>query len=413
MNYLENEICIFKPLFKINYNIKKNIIVCCLFKIYKGGYQSFDIYITGLSKLYNYVQLKCNNFVIRLFIDNSIYKDEKIMSKIYKFKKIELVLYTCPDYIIDNTYHYGLLGTLIRFFPIFNFKNNDADLVIICDVDFDHFFLNSNLLLINKLKLYDNYKDYYMSLDNDIYKELPGYNKYYLYYKNKFTPYTNAQGIIGIKKINNSIIINFIKSVKNSNVKLSFYNDKNIYNYTNFIYGVDEYFLNITLVHYLIDNKFKYINNIKFNLLSGSYFYSKFRCKNNKTINDNLFNKFINLIFDKFKISYTKSESPIDKFNRLDKLIYNIKLNKSIIKIYKFLYKIMLKLYNNKEYSFLFPQYLYKILLTKMFFGIYNLNIINFEFGNDETIIINKDQFNSKYMQYLYEYLKKKNIELI
>ena len=35
----------------------------------------------------------------------------------------------------DSKYHIDLFGTLVRYFPLFNFNNNDAKSVIVVDID--------------------------------------------------------------------------------------------------------------------------------------------------------------------------------------------------------------------------------------------------------------------------------------
>ncbi len=49
--------------------------------------------------------------------------------------KFEIYLFDCKNYKSNNLYHVDLFATFIRFFPLFDFKNNDADNVIISDVD--------------------------------------------------------------------------------------------------------------------------------------------------------------------------------------------------------------------------------------------------------------------------------------
>ena len=75
------------------------------------------------------------NLEIRMFIDNSIYEDSDIMKYLNKFNNITLILYKCNNFIINNNYHVGLFDTLVRFFPLFNFKNNDYNIVYITDTD--------------------------------------------------------------------------------------------------------------------------------------------------------------------------------------------------------------------------------------------------------------------------------------
>jgi hypothetical protein len=131
-SYLINNICNFNPLKNINFNNKKDIISVSLFKLKSGGYKSFSKYINGLKILDN-LALK-NNLEIRLFIDNTIYTDKVIMESINNFKTISVILYECPNFKIGEN-HVGLFGTIVRFFPLFDFENNDSRIVMILDAD--------------------------------------------------------------------------------------------------------------------------------------------------------------------------------------------------------------------------------------------------------------------------------------
>ena len=58
MDYLNNNICKFTPLFNNkngNWKIKKNIVSCAFFKLNTSPYKNFNLYIDGLEKLYSKV----------------------------------------------------------------------------------------------------------------------------------------------------------------------------------------------------------------------------------------------------------------------------------------------------------------------------------------------------------------------
>ncbi len=105
--------------------------------------------------------------------------------------------------------------------------------------------------------------------------------------KNIFTPYTIAPKFIIFKTIPFEVLTKFFEEVKLDNDKIfsmyqfKFYYNKELKNNNDkFVYGIDEYFLNINYVNYFIDNKLPFGVNIKWE------------------INGNLFNtiKKINLI---------------------------------------------------------------------------------------------------------------------
>ena len=403
--YLTNSICKFTPLFDIDYTKKKNIISVSLFKMANSGYKNFNKYITRLYNLVKITNIKYKKFIIRLFIDDSIYNDKKLFNNL-KILNIEIVLYSCSNYIINNIYHYGTFGTLIRFFPMFNFPNNDANLVIIQDADFIKKKLDELINIINKLDLYDNYKNYYILKTSNINNIFDNHD---VFYKNILNSYTVASGFVSITKIDYNIIINYIKSAKD-NIYSYFYtsnnnntNDNKFNNTNNFIYGVDEYFLNNNLIKYIIDNKLPFININNFDLFSRIYRYFKYyKIENPK---NNLMDKLCNLILDKLKINYSNM-STVKKYKIIDNLT-----NKND-NIYKILYKLFLILYKKEDYKFLYPNNLYEIILTNKYFGLYNFEIIKFEFDNKKDIVIKKKIFNSIYLKELYKYIDKKKIKL-
>ena len=203
MIYLKNKFIEFIPLFDIDYNKKKNIIAISLFKI-KTSYKSFDIYLDNIKNIYNRINKDFKNYKFRLFINQEIYNDSIIFNKLKSFKNIELILYRL---LIDI--NEGLIGTLIRLFPMFDFENNDSNIVLINDLD--HFMI-------------PNIKKYFKILEeniidiNDIYLIKKGnilqnvqYNNFSSIDKNNnLNIYSYAPNIINIKKINKDFLLNYI-----------------------------------------------------------------------------------------------------------------------------------------------------------------------------------------------------------
>ena len=104
-------------------------------------YKNFGIYVRGIVRLVEYIRRVNEDItnkirkVLLLFIDKNILADEEIMNKIKRDKRnLILVKFDCPDYYEGN-YHIDLFGTLVRFFPMFNFPNNPFRIVYSVDVD--------------------------------------------------------------------------------------------------------------------------------------------------------------------------------------------------------------------------------------------------------------------------------------
>jgi len=155
--YLQNEICEFIPLTPIDYTIKKNIIVTSLFKMSSGGYKNFNKYLDGIKILSDVA--KKYNMSVRIFIDHTIHDDNIIMKYLNKFNNITLILYKCNSFLV-NKHHVGVFGTLVRFFPLFDFPNNDSNIVLLADADTKYYqvryihFINSNIddIIVSSIK---------------------------------------------------------------------------------------------------------------------------------------------------------------------------------------------------------------------------------------------------------------------
>jgi hypothetical protein len=408
LSYLENKLFKFTPLFNINYNNKKNLICASLFKI-KKLYKTFDKYIDILEDIYYIIEEKYNNYSFRVFIDKTIYDDYEIMVKLRKLKNIELVLY---EFLLDV--NQGLVGTLVRYFPMFNFKNNDANIVLITDVD--HFMVfNFNkyfkILSYNKVDI----NEIYIIKKGNISQNIQ-YNNFNSLYNDKLNVYSYASHIINIKKIDYKVIIDYIFDVIKANKIYSYFTkfkydsdeyEKKFKLTKPFIYGIDEYFINFTLNNYLLKNKLPMISIIKFNI-SDTYYYLIKERDYYKNLSNNEINtlKFLlNYIIKKLELKNKKNKE--DNILELYKSL-NTKLNTKLnankkINFEEICYVIFIFL-KDKKYNFIYDKYLYKYLLNKNNFGVYNFEEIFFYNSNHKNIILEKKKINNN----LYNKLIKK-----
>ena len=375
--YLENEICKFTPLFKIDYSKKINIISTVLFKLKTSGYKPFLKYVNGVQHLSNFMHKKLPGFHLRLFIDDSIYSDEDLMKKLKSIKNIQIVRYSCPKFLIDG-FHRGMFGTLIRLFPMFDFKNNDADHIIVSDIDYateanvekDVFIIKTYLLIQLKKQLdnlyfiFDNFgmykpaRDVGLSMDN--------------YSKNLKTiiPHILAGLIVNLKRISPNILLKYLNEIDANNKVHSTYSKnmkklQQMYKTNNkkFVYGIDEYFLNHYLLLYIDENKLEFCSKIQYNIInlifSKLFYWSTMRKDLNET-EIAFFTKFFNYILkdiDGFKFKNIK-----DAFYFMDKYTYyeNYKKNKKFsanqIIIFKRLYAFY-QFLKEKKITYLNPIY--------------------------------------------------------
>jgi len=256
--YLENDICKFTPLFKINPTRKQDIFTASFFKLHGGSYKNFGLYVRGIKLLSRYVHQKQPSYKIRLFIDRSIFNDRKIMRILKRLRNVQLVLYHCEEFVVNKVHHRGIFGTFVRYFPMFDFPNNDAGVVRNVDIDFEEVDIyrqdeiKKDLEKLKEIGVYD--KIYYYASTRMYHVGIKG--KFMI--ENKVVPYALSSKTVSLKRINPEVLTNFITSANKVNKPLTFYDgghtQKKTLNKT-FIFGADEYFLNSDLVKYMIKHE--------------------------------------------------------------------------------------------------------------------------------------------------------------
>ncbi len=268
MEYLINPFCKFKTHFKFDDNKKYNIISMSFFKM-KRGYKKFYIYINGLKKKIKFRKKYLPDFKLRIFVDKSIIDDKEIMAIMNSDKNIQLVEYLCPNYLEkDKYYHKGTFGTLVRFFPMFDFPNNDAKDVMVWDIDLN----NEDMFIANTI--------YKFITNNNL--KLP-----FIYYGNMFLvnnnlPYIFAGRLYNFKRLSAEPIIDFITNIDKQIVTKEIYLKKmKDYKDTNIKYGIDELFLNKNFLKYLIESNTKYGYFVKYGI-ANLLFYNKYNAKHIK-----------------------------------------------------------------------------------------------------------------------------------
>lgn len=413
MEYLKNDICKFTPLFDIDYKIKKNLICGSLFKM-KNSYRSLDKYIDGIKIITDHIKKSMSDFTFRLFIDRSIYEDSSVMQYLLSIKNIEIVVYHCYDFIRDETYHVGLFGTIVRMFPMFKFPNNDANIVIVNDIDVtidDIIWIENTYHTLknnNKLDKIHAFNYGILNTSNRFY--FNKINNFKYLYKNNINLYTLTPKICSVKRFNKNILSKFLKETlsddKDNNKFYSYYeyyigtshitSDMEL-----FIYGVDEFFINHELIPYIVDHKIPYATHIDWDIVTtiiwseigiNSKYNSSKRTKEEKdTLN--IFKKILNV--DKIKNQY-------QSISTMNLILKNHRKNKTNYdKLYQ-LYKAFILCHKNKNTKFIYTDVEYDILLPD-FIGIYDISFIRFYNTHDKDIILHSLKFKEKEINELKE----------
>lgn len=240
---LDNDLCKFEILNRKHLILNDDLtpksvnLVSAVFFKRDQYYKNFGIYVKGLARTIRFIdnyneeveqnnkqnnKSNMENFYFLLFIDSNIRNDSKIMKIIERSENTVPILFKCPTYI-EGEYHVDLFGTLVRFFPMFNFKNNPAKNVICIDIEL-------NKEDTRKIKALMTHQPQGVSASGEIHK---------LIYNGEI-PYIYAGTLMfNREKLDLKIIIDYIESahlIKNTGK----YGKRK----TTFGYGIDEIFLN-------------------------------------------------------------------------------------------------------------------------------------------------------------------------
>lgn len=299
--YLKNPICKLKPIgFTPDMSNKTNMITAVFFK--RGEYyKNFHIYVKGLKGLIRFIDKKTRNYKFRIFIDQNVLDDKEIMNILKSSKKVQPVLFECANYM-EGKYHIDLFGTMVRFFPFFDFENNDSLDVINMDIDV-------GLEALQAMK--------YLTIIKE--REFMGPSRLTELIGNDSLPYIIAYPMKAIQKYDKNIVLNFIEDAPNY---------KSVGKYgirkTPFGFGVDEIFTNeimfpqferfVTHKHYTI-----------------SYFlYYLLYTRTKKKVLDEKLQQTTQLIMKEILGKYHQKEMSIDDmFKAIDGETYGISKHKS------------------------------------------------------------------------------------
>lgn len=362
MVYLKNNVCNFEILTEYDRTKKYNILSACFFKM-ENHYKKFLIYVSRLKQMIELLESQ-TKYILRIFIDEHIKNDMSIYNMLKNSKKVHIILFKCANYM-NKTYHFDVFGTLVRLFPLFDFENNDAENVIIVDID-----LNDNdLIKLKKLINHESSNEEIIGTGTTntllIMREQPHY-------------FCGCFGVYN-KKFNKNIIIEFINNAHI--IKDTGYYGKRV---KPFGYGVDEMFINKYLIYNNSDNYTYNINLgilFQYNIFFFLYYYKKELLieKPNESY------KYLKYILGKY---YSLNMTTDTMFNEIDKLTYEISSDdyKKIYVSNRF-YEIIDELYTtNTEWFYfenikLIKEHFYKIIdcIAILYFDKEKLNIYNVE----------------------------------
>ncbi len=362
MNYLENPICSFKPLWDIDYTKKENIFCSVFFKM-KEHYKNFDKYVNGLSNWVNYMNNIKYNYKFRIFIDQNVYEDERIMKIIKSCPRMQPVLFVCAGHVVDK-YHMDLFGTLVRYFPLFDFPNNDSKKVFIVDIDFankDEDVVPRMDYVIDFSKKY-NHPIVTHTFDSALLQHKKEIDKNLYFIISNFMLFPD-------KKYDRNLILKFIEQAPEIK-DVGAYNKR----LTPFGFGVDELFINKYFIQHINESKMGFL----------SFYYPSallWKLINLKLIiNIDEMYKILRYILGKY---YERQATLEDMINVLDSAFYQRNIKTKNNKIFR------KRLYEKNEMNIYLARRIYSFLkesLEKKYKWI-DLKLLKFLIDNQDGII--------------------------
>lgn len=366
MEYLANPVCKLKPLFDFNPSVKTNIITTCFFRM-ANHYKSADLYIEGLKSWARYMNGTRYNYKFRIFIDHRVAADGAIMSIIKSCPKMQPVLFTCAKFMSSN-YHIQVFGALLRYFPFFDFPNNDAAKVLVVDVDYSPIDL--------KIDRTDDVLKYAETHDEPIYhaKLNTIYTQFYPGLPNQ-VGHVFSDLVMLNKKYDNSILLDFI--AKAPQIKDKGFYDKRV---DAFGYGTDELFLNKYFLNFIDE---PYVNIV--GVFDPSHFLWHVNHKKlftNKAAVSAVYRKILGTY-------YTAGMSMKDMEAFLDSVFYeNYNVSDRHRHVAKNIYSVLSEMVRTGQYL-LKPQ-LVKFILDNFAGDIYRLIIYRWSVRSMKTVSIYK-----------------------
>ena len=341
-----------------------NIISCTVFRM-KEGYKNELKYYDGLKIFVENFDKFLPNFYFRLYYDDSVLDFETpekientkkywkpLFDKMRLNKKIQLIKYEMKDFKIDKLHHNGVIGTMTRFFPMFDDTDNQKiKCVFISDIDITMYVLK--MLQLNYEKMQKGKVDFFY-VSRNCYELQERFQILTKTFNIKFP--ILAGTIISNIKFPLKLLDDFFKCVLNiEDDKCKYYkifntklnnNNNNNNNNKDIKYGIDELFT-LILKDYLYKNKIKHM--ISFDSDVAKPFYIMLTKYKDNIITELQFKNFIKYILSDM---YKENKTLEDNFKIIDDIVYyQKKINNVDKKVLYYRFLDLVKNIDNKNIS--------------------------------------------------------------
>jgi hypothetical protein len=316
-----------------------NVISCTVFRM-KKGYKNELKYYDGLKLFVENYEKYLPDFYFRLYYDDSVLDFENtekientkkywkpLFDKMRLNKKIQLIKYEMKDFKIDKLHHNGVIGTMTRFYPMFEHPDNKKiKCVITSDIDITKYVLEMLKLNLNKM---EKAKVDFFYLTMNCYELQDRFQILTKTFNIKFPMLAGT--IISKIKFPFNFIDDFFYCILNMNdPKCEYYkifNTTELSIFTKHVkkdeikYGIDELFT-LILKKYLYKNKIKHM--ISFHSEVARPFYLIFTKYQENKISKI---QFINVMKFILQDIYDDKKSPEDNYKILDDIVFFNKNN--------------------------------------------------------------------------------------
>lgn len=327
-----------------------DIISVSVFRLI-DNYKPMQRYYEGLRKLIDITPKYLPNYYLRIYYDDSIVKPEyeqkdindeikekwlPLLEYAKSKKHVQLVKYYHKDYA-HGLGHVGLFGTLIRFIPLFDYEiNKNLDIVFVSDIDVESDIRSG---LWNNL---DEMFDRFINSDSKFHFRA----RYCYYTKDRFYKIGKklhtwriifAGTIICKIKFPQSLLENFMTCMKKDRTErigtecegINKFLDiehigfetgtrRKVIKISDFIFGIDEYFLNVDIMNYIFEHKINFSTSVYPDIYIPTYLLHRKKWKEFKN-NNKMYAALMKEIMGKY---YDEKKSLDDNYKKYDSIVY-------------------------------------------------------------------------------------------
>lgn len=251
---MENTICNFRTIQSPNRRYA-NTVNLVFFKAIPLT-KNFQKYVDGLKRWKEYMK-DYPDSQLQVFVDQAIVDDGPIM-KILGDLEARVILFECPEFLRKDGYHKGLFGTMVRFFPMFDVNTHALKVAHIQELEPDIVFSKYFPVMDKVSKSNVDASVVYVtgSIFEDKIEGFESQSKHeYGYY-----PWIIAGRFMAFDRVPFGVFTDYLKDVIQNKKFFNQYEDwhsSKILEHGDFSFGIDESFLNVVYLPWLIKNNRK------------------------------------------------------------------------------------------------------------------------------------------------------------